>query len=491
MGSFRPRCGRITQVRRSAWPLSLAAMLAGCSHWTPAPEPTALALPAQWSTASAAGLPATPLLAWWQRFNDPLLSALVDEALRANTSVQGAMAALRQARATGDVQAAGLGPTLRGTASVQRSRNGDAPSSNAFRAGFDAAWEPDVFGGQHAALNAAEADTRASAANLGDVQVSVAAEVALNVLQWRGLQMRLRIARDNLASQAHTLQIADWREQAGLASGLDVVQARGATEQTRAQLPSLLTAAGQAEYALAALTGQAPMALHERMAAFTAPPSGAPAVSDPLVLSIPAETLRQRPDVRAAEARVAAAWARVAQADAARYPNFNVSGSLGLSAATLGGLGHSAALLAALAGSVAAPLYDGGAGRAQVRAQEAAFDQARANHAAVWLTALKEVESSLLALRQDSERLRSQGLAADAARQAAQLASLRYGSGLIDFQVVLETQRTALGTQDGLASTATEIDVERVRLFKALGGGWQADAAQPTAASTVTRNPTP
>ena len=105
--------------------------------------------------------------------------------------------------------------------------------------------------------------------------------------------------------------------------------------------------------------------------------------------------------------------------------------------------------------------------------------------------ALKEVESSLLALRQDSERLRSQRLAADAARQAAQLASLRYGSGLIDFQVVLETQRTALGTQDGLASTATEIDVERVRLFKALGGGWQADAAQPTAASTVTRNPTP
>jgi len=474
---------------RGALQLGSVAVLVGCSSLAPPPEPTGWALPAQWSSTSPAGLTATPLLAWWQRFDDPLLSALVSEALGANTSVQGAMAALRQSRAAVDVQAAGLGPTLRGNASVQRSRNGDAPSSNAFKAGFDAAWEPDVFGGQHAALNAAEADTRASVAGLGDVQVSVGAEVALNLLQWRGLQSRLRIAQDNLAAQLQTLQIADWREQAGLASMLDVVQARGAAEQTRAQMPSLLTAAGQAEYALAALTGQAPMALHERMAAFTSAPAGASTLNDPLVLSIPAETLRQRPDVRAAEARVAAAWARVAQADAARYPSFNVSGSLGLGAATLGGLGHSAALLAALAGSVAAPLYDGGALRAQVRAQQAAFDQARANHQAVWLTALKEVEGSLLALRQDSERLRSLGLAADAARQAAQLASLRYGSGLIDFQVVLETQRSALGTQDSLASTATEIDVERVRLFKALGGGWQADAAAPPTSTASAQRP--
>ena len=477
----RPRSFFSRSSSRSSAVFLSAVFLSACSNLSPQPGPApALDIPSRWSTATGSDGPATPLADWWRRLDDPLLSALIDEALQANTSVQGAMAALRQSRAQGDVQVAGLGPTLRGSASAQRSRNGDAGTGNAFRAGFDAAWEPDVFGGQRAAVNAAAADTRASAASLADVQVSVAAEVALNVLQWRGTQARLAIARSSLASQAQTLQIVDWRQQAGLATGLDLEQARGATEQTRAQIPSLLSAAGQAEHSLAVLVSRSPTSLHERMSAFTAPPAPPAAGADALVLAIPAETLRQRPDVRAAEARVAAAWARVAQADAARYPSFNLSGSLGLGAATLGSLAKGSSVLASVLASVAGPIFDGGAGRAQVRAQQAAYDQAGSAYAATVFTALKEVEDSLLALRNGGERLRSLGLAADAARKAARLADQRYRSGLIDFQVVLETQRSQLATQDSLAGTAAELDAERVRLYKALGGGWQAELA-PTA----------
>jgi NodT family efflux transporter outer membrane factor (OMF) lipoprotein len=289
----------------------------------------------------------------------------------------------------------------------------------------------------------------------------------------------------------------DWRQQAGLASGLDMEQARGATEQTRAQIPSLLGAAGQAEHNLAVLVSRSPIALHERMSAFTAPPASPAASADPLVLAIPAETLRQRPDVRAAEARVAAAWARVAQADAARYPSFSLGGSLGLGAATLGSLARGSSVLASVLASVAGPIFDGGAGRARVRAQQAAFDQAGSVYAATVFTAMKEVEDSLLALRNDGDRLRSLGLAADAARNAARLADQRYRSGLIDFQVVLETQRSQLATQDGLASTAAELGAERVRLYKALGGGWEgepapaAGLAAETAATVAAQTTTP
>ena len=240
------------------------------------------------------------------RFNDPLLVALIDDALRANTAVVSAMAALAQSRALADVQSTALLPGLRGSASEQRSRSGlsGGSSSNAFNAGFDASWEPDIFGAQHAAVSAANADTEANTATLGNIQVSIAAEVAVNYLQLRGLQARLAIATANLKSQEETLQIAQWRTQAGLATSLDIEQARAATAQTRAQIPTLQTVAEQTEHNLAELTWRAPAALHARLSVTAAQTTTVVTPTDDLVLAFPAETLRQRPDVRAAEARV-------------------------------------------------------------------------------------------------------------------------------------------------------------------------------------------
>jgi multidrug efflux system outer membrane protein len=451
-------------------------VMAGCA--VPAPPgrvATAVVVPVAWSQAPQPRS-TTPLAQWWQRFNDPVLVDLINEALAANTSVRTAVAALAQSRALSDVQAAGLLPSLSAQASAQRNRagnvQGNATVGNAFKAGFDASWEPDVFGGKRSSFAASNADRDASVASLGDVQVSIAAEVAVNYVQLRGLQARLVVANANLQSQLETLQITRWRNQAGLVTDVEVEQARADVAQTQAQIPLLQKSSAQAQHSIAALTGRAPLDLQVQLAASPQQANAVQTPADDLVLAFPRDTLRQRPDVRAAEAKVNAAFYRVAQADAQRYPKFQLGGSLGLSAMTLGSLTNGSSVVASLLASMAAPIFDGGAARAQVRAQQAALLQAGAGYDAAVLTALKDVEDALTALANDRLRLQSLRTAASSAQTAAVLASQRYRSGLVDFQVVLLTQRTALTTQDGVASSASDLNADHVRLYKALGGGW-------------------
>jgi len=478
--------------RGAAACLSLLLLLGACAATPQRTEPPGpFDVPSDWSAGSSA----EPVVAgvdpslshWWRRFGDPLLEQLVGEALQANTSVSAAQAALRQARALRDQAAAALSPTLGSSASAQRGWSGGDSTGNNLRAGLDAAWDLDLFGANRSALDAGEYTAAASAASLGDVQVGVAAEVALGYITLRAAQARLAIADDNLAIQLETLQITQWREQAGLVTTLESEQARASAEQTRAQRPGLQTAIAQAGHALAVLTGQPPAALDARLAA-VAPvpqPAGMPA------LAIPAETLRRRADVRAAEHRVSAAWARVDQAQAQRLPNFRLSGTLGLSAATFGALGNSAAVIGSLLAGVSLPLFDGGAAGAQVDAQQAALEQARSAYSAAVLGALKEVEDALAALRGDRERLLRLQAAADAASNASELARQRFGSGLTDFQTVLDTQRTRLSTQDGVASASADLSADHVRLFRALGGGWRDDDNRAAATAPASSTPTP
>ena len=242
---WRRRTYSTTLPLAAAVIMALTVASSGCASGSPkSRELPAMTLPAAWSTAAsptepASTVAATSLVQWWRRFNDPLLSTLVTDALQANTTVRSAQAALQQARAVRDVKGAGLLPGVHASGSVGRSKSGDLEASNSFRVGLDASWEPDIFGGKRSALGAAEADAQAAETTLADVQVSMAAEVALAYIQLRGQQAQLVIARNNLASQAETLQITDWRAQAGLITSLEVEQARAATEQTRAQIPLL------------------------------------------------------------------------------------------------------------------------------------------------------------------------------------------------------------------------------------------------------------
>jgi outer membrane protein, multidrug efflux system len=430
-------------------------------------EPPAVDVPAAW-TASRDGIEGTAAAReWWKAFDDAQLSALVERALRANTHVQTAIANLRQARALVTVQGATLKPQIDSSGSAQRGKSAGLPASNLFRAGFDASWEPDLFGANRSGLNAAQADALSSAASLGDVQVSIAAEVATGYLTWRGTGVRLNVARENLTLQEETLQIAQWRTQAGLGTSLEVEQARAAAEQTRAQIPLLEATLAQTANSIAVLTARAPGQLPELAQA-----GAAPIAPEGIALTIPAETLRQRPDVRRAEHDVRAAASRATQAEAQRYPSFALSGNIGLSALTLGALGASGSGVASLLAGVSMPIFNGGALKAQVDARDAALAATGSVYQGTVLGALKDVEDALVALKSAQERRSTLQRAAEAADNASLIARQRYGSGLIDFQTVLDTQRTQLSTQDSLASARTDVATAQVRLVKALGGGW-------------------
>jgi multidrug efflux system outer membrane protein len=452
-------------------------------------------VPPAWSIATgvpAAENPQLVLANWWRQFNDPVLASLVADALQANLSVTTAKAALQQARAQRDVTAATLLPALGSSVSANRNRNA-GQYANSFSGGLDASWELDVFGGNRSAINADEAAANASAASLGDVQVSVAAEIALDYITLRSSQARLAIANSNLTTQENTLKITYWRVQAGLITTLEAEQARASAAQTKAQIPLLQVIIAQTKHALAVLTGRAPAALdglldtspilvspsnigRQLPQAMTPMSLSAMASMSDLALSFPAETLRQRADIRAAEFQVTAAAARVDQAVANRLPKFNLSGSLGLNALTLSSLSSGSSVVGAILANISLPLFDGGGRRALVRVQEAALASARMAYQLRVLTALQEVEDALVALQQDRERLASLQIAADAAMIAATLANQRYRGGLIDFQVVLETQRTQFSAMDGVAGAEAAVSTDYVRLYKALGGGWSADS---------------
>jgi len=460
------------------------AAFAGCAIVPPeSPSSVPFTVPSAWSgdtSISAAG-DTRSLAEWWQRFDDPLLARLIEDALRANTDVTSAEAAVRQARAARDVAAAALLPFVSGSASAARSSTGGKSLGNSFRAGVDASWELDIFGENRAGLNASEATLGASAATLGNVQVSVAAEVALNYITLRGTQARYAIAQSNLETQVETLQITGWRVQAGLATSLDEEQLRSGVEQTRALLPALTTAVEQTRHALAVLTGKPPAALSAELAT-TGPIPKAP---DTLAVSFPAETLRQRPDVRAAEYQVSAAMARVTQADAARYPSFKIGGTLGLASVTLGALTSGSSVLTSLLANMSVPIFEGGALLAQVRGQQAALDQAHSGYRAAVLQALRDVEDALVALQGDRDRLAHLRAAAESAANALLLARNRYSTGLVDFQTVLDTLRNQLTTQESVANATTDLGNDYVRLYKALGGGWTPDSIDAVKAAAA------
>jgi multidrug efflux system outer membrane protein len=451
----------------------LGILLAACAPYLPTLTGDAgVDVPAAWSQPGSGG--SQPLAMWWRGFGDPLLVELVGAAQRANTDLGVAQANLREARALRDAAAAGLWPNLAVSASARRSGGGGAPSGSAFDAGFDAAWEPDIFGAARHGVGVTEATAEARALTLAATEVSVAAEVATSYLQLRGSQARASFARENLAAQEETLQIAQWREQAGLSSSLETSQARSAVAQTRAQLPSLRASIAQSGHALAVLTGRPPAALDARLAPAVAL---APPPRD-LTLAIPAATLRQRPDVLAAEWQLRAAAERVSQADAQRKPAVQLRASLAWSAATLGSLG-SVDAARSLVASIGQTLFDRGRLDSQLAAQEAAFDAAQQAYLARVLTALQEVEDALSALAASRDRVAALDAALLSTRDAVLLANHRYTGGLIDFQIILDTQRTLLNLQDNLAAAQTELATNHVRLYKALGGGWSPAATPP------------
>lgn len=468
--------------------LLVALLLSGCTAVGPNYAAPELATPATWRGAVAARVavaPTTPedLATWWRQLDDPTLTSLVEQALQTSLDLRAAQAKLREARARRALAGAELFPTVSGSAAGRRVKisgeSGGGGTANLFSAGFDASWEPDVFGGLQRGVEAAQANLEASQASLHAVRVSLVAEVGLNYVELRASQAALDIARANATSQAETLQLTQWRAQAGLTTALDVEQARANLEQTRAQIPSLETSRAEAEHRLEILLGQQPGTLAEQLAK----PGGIPRMPAHVAVSIPADALRQRPDVQVAERTLAAETARIGVVEAQAYPNFSLSGSLGLEALTLGALSGGNAVAGSMLGSVAAPIFDAGRIRQQVNIQTAVQEQALVNYESTVLNALAEVENALVAVANTRQRQDNLREALQAARLAARLARHRYSAGLSDFQTVLDTERTVLTVEDKLTLSEADGAKALIQLYKALGGGWS-----PAPANTIAAN---
>ncbi len=460
--------------RRLSAALAAAALLLAACATPPGPPPStpvAPALPSQWAGPVPPGAPAAQTAAdrdWWQGFDDPLLPALVDEALAGNLDLQTAQTTLARARALRDAARAAEGPSLGTGASAGRTRSG-GQTGNALRVGLDASWEADLFGANAAATVAAQADADAAAATLQATRLSVAAETAIAYLQWQGLRAQRAAAATSLDSQRQTLELVQWRQRAGLVSSLDLEQAQSSVDSARARLSALDLQQTQAGHALALLLGRPPAALAERLNASAPGQATAPALP---ALPQPAALLQRRYDLQAAQQRIGAQLATLNQRQAERRPSFSLSGNLALQAATLSALGGSGALVAGLAAAVDWTLFDGGAGAARVAAQQAALDSARLDWQAALLVALQDVEDGLAALARQRERVDALTRAASAADEALRLARISYEAGLSDFLTLLDSERSALSAADSLATTRSDYAAAHVRLYKALGGAW-------------------
>jgi NodT family efflux transporter outer membrane factor (OMF) lipoprotein len=455
----------------------------------------------EWHTAVAANKQSTPandatLAAWWTVLNDPTLNQLIEQAVADNKSIDQAVARVRESRARRAISGAGLFPSINASAGARethRSRSGgisvdDFPiagnpnlstSGETYSAGIDAGWELDLFGGRRRALEAASANLVASEADLRDALITLLGDVALSYVNARTTQSRLAFAQRNLASQQELLDITGWRADAGLATVLDVEQARSSYSQTLAQIPSLESSLQATMNRLAVLTGREPGALHETLAE----PRAIPAAPADIVSSVPADVLRRRPDLRSAERRLAAQTAQVGVATAALYPSIGLSGSFGLSASNSNDLFSSGLETTGYGLSINMPIFRAGALRQQVVAQNALVDQALAAYESTILAALEEVENGLTSWANEQRRHAALQQAASSARLASELALIQYNSGLVDFQTVLTADRQLVATEDALAVSSGEITANLIRLYKAFGGGWSVFPASSTAAA--------
>ncbi len=418
------------------------------------------------------------LVSWWKVFNDPMLTQLIQEALQGNLDVREARAKVREARAQLTISRAGLFPSVDATGSYQQTRsitsyNADGEAlrteNTYYNAGFDASWEIDIFGGTRRGVEAAKADIESQQASLESVWVSLAGEVAQTYVSIRSYQQRLQVAENNLKAQADTLDILQARFKAGLSDELDVQQARYNLEKSRSTIPTLKSGLERSLNALAVLVGQMPGQLQKRLDK----PGPIPEPPFSVVLKIPADTLRQRPDIRQAERALAAQTARIGEATAELYPKFYLVGSIGLESMKSAKLFNAESNVWSILPSVTWPLFRAGSIRANIKVQTAKQEQLAAQYEKAVLTAVKEIRDSLTTFNQEQDRLAALTAAVDAAQKAADIAQDKYRQGLVNFNNVLDAQRSLFSYDDERISSLAAITADIISLYKALGGGWQ------------------
>jgi NodT family efflux transporter outer membrane factor (OMF) lipoprotein len=429
-------------------------------------------LPEKWQNPAENQQAINPkeLAHWWDAFNDPQLTDLVDRSINGNFDLKIALARITEARARRGVAKADFFPKISFDGGVGENYRGSSDTRNGnYSAGLDATWEIDIFGRIARSVESAQATMEAMEAGYQNVMVSLIAEVGLNYVQMRTLQVRLNVTERNLQTQNHIYQLTQWRWQSGLANKLDVEQALTGVEQLKAQIPALKNQIAQNQHQIALLLGVTPGSLNAQLSNV----KDIPVADLKIAVGVPADVLRQRPDIRQAERELAAQTAEIGVATAALYPKLSLSGSIGLEAIKASNFFTAAGLIDSLLGRLTFPIFNAGQIRSNIEVQNAKQEQALASYEATVLTAVKDVENALVAIVQEQERLQNFSRAEQAAQRAFELARNQYAAGLTDFQNVQQTQRTLLNVQDQLKQSQGQQSTNIISLYKALGGGWK------------------
>jgi multidrug efflux system outer membrane protein len=475
--------------------LLAALLIAGCTvgpDYRPA-APADLGVPDRYSVAAAPTQ--EDLTRWWARFDDPILGQLVEQAGTANTDVAQAVARLRQAREALVQSRASLLPTVNGSAGYSRSetlrgggqtitlpdgtvQNIGGGSGDNLSIGLDAQYQLGLFGEVRRTVEASRAQEQAAGYDIATTLLSVQQEAARNYVLARLYQAQLANARASLELQDDNLEIAGFRVRAGLVSSLDREQARQQRAATAASIPSLDQQYSAAVARLGVLTARAPGALRPLLAAPRAIPA---APVDVIQAGVPADVLRQRPDVRAAERTLAAATAQIGVAQAALYPALAISGNIDTNANTVGGLLDT--VTGGLFAGLTQAIFNGGRLRSQVRGAQAAADASFAAYKGIVLLALEDVENAVVALVTARERERQFAIQRDAASAAAILSRSQYRAGLTDFTTLSQQEATLLSARNSFAQAQADATNALIQLYGALGGGWDA-AVDPRAPIT-------
>jgi len=463
-------------VKKSALLLFLTGCMVGPDYERPATP-----APAGW--AEKADAASADLARWWTVFGDPGLDSLVQRAIASNRDLRIAEARFREARAQVGTVAGKLLPEVGAGGSYTRSQL----SQNALRfpiadltesryaAGFDAAWELDLFGGTRRAIEALEADADAWAERRRAVLVSLLGDVALHYVGVRGDQRLLAALRASAAAARDSQELTRVRVQAGVATELDLSRAEALRASVEAAIPPVEASLRAGVHRLGVLTGGEPASLLAELG----PAAPIPAAPARVVVGLPSELLLRRPDVREAERRLASQTARIGAATAELYPKISLTGAFGWESLSGDTLFKSASEAWSWGPSIRWPIFTAGRIRAQIAVEEERQAQALAAYEQSVLRALEDVENGLVAYARRGARKLSLGEAVDANRRAVGLAQDLNAQGIVSFLDVLEAQRALYVSEAELARSEADLVLALVALYKALGGGWETSTARP------------
>jgi NodT family efflux transporter outer membrane factor (OMF) lipoprotein len=485
---------RCPSIRSIIAIVGAASMLAGCSVGPNYKRPV-VKVNDTWGVNSAQISTQSPSdSAWWKAFDDPTLEHLVQLAYTQNLTLQVAGLRIMEARAALGISVGNQYPQTEISAGVSRVglSNNTVNRPPGFtrdywnqQVAFDASWEADFWGKYRRAVKEQKAVYASSIDDYRNALVSLCAEVARTYITIRTFEELIDQARQNLRLQEESLRIADVRFRNGATSELDVTQARELLENTRASIPQLEISLAQSENALSTLLGQPPGSLKTVLQGS----QKIPAAPSQVAVSIPADMLRRRPDIRSAELVAMAQSERIGIARSELYPHFVLSGALGVHSTEPGVSPYNfldpGSLFYAIGPRVYWQFLSFGRIRNQIRVEDARFQQSLTSYQNSVLKASEEVEDGIVGFLKTLEAASSQHDAVAAARRSVELASLQYREGAVDYQRVLDSERTLLQEENSLVTLRSNSATNVVSLYKALGGGWEISVGQPFVPSTI------